>query len=121
MWNFTSLTRHEDGCTFVRRDGPGFEKEGAARWEVIIQILDAFADPEYANALSLTYTAWWAQNPETFYLTVHEVGATYLVYEYAEEADRNAAAQLAMESMFEELKVDFDFRRIRMGGALRSA
>lgn len=123
MWNITRLARHGDGCTFIRRDGLGFEKEGAVRWEVIIQILDDFADREleHANALSVAYTAWWSQNPEAFYITVHEFGATYLVYEYAEETDRDAAAQRAMELMFEELKVEFNFQRIRVGGTLRPA
>ena len=111
MWNYLSLTRHADGCKFIRRDGPGFETEGAVCWEVIVQIMDVCEGLENRTERSITYTAWWAQRIRNV-LTVSEAGVTFVIYEYAEEAGADAAAMAALEAMFAEHEVDFNFGRI---------
>jgi hypothetical protein len=113
MWNFTILTRHENGCTLIRKDGPGFEKEGAVRWAVLCGIQDACNDLDDGMTLSLAYSVWWAQNPEKFYLTVPQAEATFVVYAYSGDAGQEDAAVGALRVMFEELGADVDFRRIK--------
>lgn len=114
MWNYLTLTRHEDGCTIIRRDGPGpgFGDRAACHWEILVRIMKVCQGLANPTPLSIFYTDWWVERPAPF-LTVREAGVTFVMYQYADEAGRAEAAMGALRAMFEELGVDFNFSRLR--------